>query len=298
MEILLIVSIFLILFLLLSLIALNTDFMALKTKFFERNVNDLLNRANTRKSHGKLISYIEQLITKSNIKFVWRSYGVFFHLTISIFFFVGFYISDFLSAHYLVKVCFGLIGFFIPSIVLKLLGYQMENKVRKSSIVYVSGVRNYNRTFNDIFKAFEMVIESTPEPLKSYTRSMVLKHKAKVSQAKCLNDFQTNVGIHSELGLFIDNLKLAIYEGADINRLLEEYIRDMEKLYELEDEFLAEEVTARVAIYLLIAIVILGTRAIYTISYTNSVVNEVWHQLAVSLSLIASLFIIIRTLRR
>lgn len=298
MEILLLVSIFLILSLLFSLTALNTDFESIKAKFFERNVNDLLDRANTKKKHGKFVSYFDQLIVKSNVRFAFRSYSIILHLIISVVFFLVFFISNFLSHHFLVKFCFGLIGLLIPSIILKLMGYQMESKVRKQSIVYTTGLRNYNRTMNDIFKAFEMIIESTPEPLKSYTKSMVLKHKAKVSQAKCLNDFQVNVGVHSELGLFIDNLKLAIYEGADINKLIEEYISDMEKLYEIEDEFLAEEVTASVAIYLLIAVVLLGTRAIYSIGEMSSIINELWHQIAVSVSLITSVYIIIRSLRR
>ena len=298
MEILLLFSIFLLFFLLFSMVALNADFTSFKTRFFERNVNDLLDRANTRKRHGKLGAYFDHLIVKSNVRFAFRSYGIIMHLIISIAFFLIFYISNFLSHHFLVKFCFGLIGLLIPSIALKLLGYQMENKVRKQSIIYTTGLRNYNRTMNDIFKAFEMIIDSTAEPLKSYTKSMVLKHKAKVSQAKCLNDFQMNVGIHSELGMFIDNLKLAINEGADINKLIDEYISDMEKLYEIDDEFLAEEVSASVSIYLLIAIVLLGTRTIYSISEMNSIINEVWHQVAVSASLITSVYIIIRSLRR
>lgn len=298
MEIVLIVLIFCIVFFLLTAVVLNTDFAALKNRFFERNVDDLLDRAYNRKYHGKVMLYIEQSIVKSNIKFYIKFYGVLLHLLISTGVFLIFYVSNFLSNYFIVKVSFGLIGFFIPFIVLKLMGYLMESRVKKQSIVWMTGVRNYNRTINDIFKAFEFTIDSTPEPLSSYTKSMVLKHKAKISQAKCLNDFQANVGQHSELGLFIDNLKLSIYEGADVNRLIEEYISDMEKLYEIEDGFVAEEIAANVAVYFLIAIVILGVRVIYTISYTSAVVNELWHQLAVSLSLFVSLLIIVKSLRR
>jgi hypothetical protein len=142
-----------------------------------------------------------------------------------------------------------------------------------------------------------MVMESTPEPLRSYTKSMVMKHKAKISQAKCLNDFQSNVGPNTELGMLIDNLKLAIYEGADINQLMDDYIQDMEKVYEIDDDFVAEEVTSTVAIYLLIFLVIFGMKLIYSFGNTD-ILHEVWHQIAVALSLGVSLWIIIITLRR
>ena len=297
MEYLLIFSIFFIVVILLSIISLNLDYAALKKRFFERNVNDLLDRASQRKHHGKIGSYIEHLIMKSNIKFVFTSYSVLFHLFLSTVFFLIFYFSNFISSHMIIKITFGVVGFFVPFVILKLVGYIMENRVRKQSVVFVTGIRNYNRTLNDLFRAFEMVMDSTPEPLRSYTESMVLKHKAKISQAKCLNDFQSNVGQNSELGLLVDNLKLAIYEGADVNRLIEEYINDMEKLYELEDEFVAEEITSSVAIYMLIAIVIIGTKMIYSLSSTG-IVNELWHQLTVAFSLCVSLWIIIITLRR
>lgn len=297
MKYLLIFLIFCIVVFLLSIISLNIDYAALKKKFIERNVNDLLDRASHRRHHGRIGSYIDQLIMKSNIKFVFASYSVLFHLFLSTLTFLMFYFSNFISSHFIIKLTFGIIGFFVPFVALKLIGYVMERRVRKQSVVYMTGVRNYNRTLNDIFKAFEMIIESAPEPLRSYTESMVLKHKAKISQAKCLNDFQANVGQNTELGLLIDNLKLAIYEGADVNRLIEEYINDMEKLYEIEDEFVAEEITSSVAIYMLIAIVIIGTKLIYSFS-TTGIINELWHQMTVAFSLFVSLWIIIITLRR
>ncbi len=297
MKYLLIFLIFCIVVFLLSIISLNIDYSALKKKFIERNINDLLDRASQRRHHGKIGSYIDHLIMKSNIKFVFASYSVLFHLFLSVLSFSLFYFSNFISSHFIIKLTFGIIGFFVPFVALKLIGYVMERRVRKQSVVYMTGVRNYNRTLNDIFKAFEMIIESAPEPLRSYTESMVLKHKAKISQAKCLNDFQANVGQNTELGLLIDNLKLAIYEGADVNRLIEEYINDMEKLYEIEDEFVAEEITSSVAIYMLIAIVIIGIKLIYSFSATG-IINELWHQMTVAFSLFVSLWIIIITLRR
>ncbi len=281
-----------------SVIGLAVDFKAFKTKYFERNTDDLLNKAYKKKYTNRLIRYVESEITKSNIKFYIPFYNVFWHIFVSVIMLFIFYTSHFIIDELFINLSFGAIGFSVPFIGLNVMGYAMESKVRKQSIVYMTAVRNYNRTFNDLFKSFEMVIESSPEPLKSYTKSMVMKHKAKISQAKCLNDFQTNVGPLTEIGLLVDNLKLALYEGADINKLIEEYIIDMEKLYEIEDSFRADEISSDIMIYILVLIVIGGTKMVYAMDYTQNIVNLWWHQITVVVALFVSLFIIVKTLRR
>ncbi len=268
------------------------------TFWSKRNTDLILKRSLNLSQNRKFWHYLHRLISKSNIKFIVPFYNWFLHLLLS--FIIGefFFALKILGKTNWLNMAIGLLGALIPTVVLNLIGTSMEIKIKKQSIAFLTGLKNFNITFNDVFKSFEQLINSSPEPLKSYLKSMIYKYKAKSSVNSCIDDFRANVGYNNSLGVFMNNLKIALEEGADINKLIDEYVADLETLNKIDDEFKANEIVAKISALALILIFIFALHMIYTTPIGANYVNALWHQTAVAIGVIVCLVIVIRTLRK
>jgi len=295
MKILGFLMLFLSIFVALFVLSINLNYSAILNTFYERNSESVITN---RKRSLKIIEHSERLIAKSNVRFFIPFYGIKLHLLGSAFFTFLFFSSNFFTHQLSINIIFGLIGATIPTVILNIIGFTMESRVKKQSINFLNGIKNNYITTGDIFVAIESVIYTLREPLKSYTLTMIAKRKAKLSPYRILDEFKKNVGELSELGLFVDNLKLAITEGADIQLLIEKYIIDIEKLNEIDDEFLAEEMSSSLMSYIFIFIVVSGVKMIYSADFATEIVKSLWHQGAVAIALIICFYMIINSLRR
>lgn len=273
-------------------------FDRIKSIAFEININSILEESETFSNSYGFLNSIQHLIDKSNIRFYLKFYNVYVHLAITGVCLITFFKSDFLMGGLIIQISFAFVGATLPFIVLNIISSVMQEKVKKQSIVFLTGLKNYYMTYHDIFKAFEMLTLILPQPLASYTQVVHMKYKAKLSPIKCLSDFRRNVGSHSNLGLFTDNLIVSLVEGTDLELLIDEYVRDIEMLSEEEDQSKADQKFAHIMIYLFVLLLFLAIRSIHNMPDFEFVTSLFWHQLATLLAIFTSIWIIIKTLRR
>lgn len=248
-------------------------------------------------SNNKYIEFINSNISKSNIRSYISFYNWYLHLILSVICCIIFYKSDFIDSTRFVKISFSLIGLLAPFMALNIMSYLVENKIKKQSISFLTGLNNFYQTYNDIFMSFEQLIDITNEPLRGYIKGVVGRNKMKVDPITNLNEFKMNVGKDTELGLFVDNLKISILEGTNTKLLIEEFLKDIELLLDADEKYKADEIMSYSASYIFVIVVIIGIKSAYTI-FEPSIIETWWHQLATALALLWSTIIVVNSLRR
>ncbi|MDK2920168.1 MAG: hypothetical protein PWQ37_2901 [Candidatus Petromonas sp.] len=205
-----------------------------------------------------------------------------------------------LATNILVSTIFGLLGFMMPFLFLQILSEAMKEKIKKSSIDFLITFKNFLIILEkaDIFDAFERTVEFLSEPLRSFVEIMVYERKKyKLNAIKCLNNFKEKLD-NPDLHLFIENLKLCYIHGGDYIALTDEFIDEIGKINDIDDEENTEDMLLNMGLYFLLLI---NFGVIYFILHSKfkyEVLGNKLGSLIFILDFIIAIYIVIMTIKK
>ncbi len=194
------------------------------------------------------------LIDKSNIRrfipfmnfyvLLFISLLVFVVSYIFIYGFLKFSVSSFIIAG---------IFFFIPSIVLEIMGLYNSDYTRRKLGYFISIIRQWIDVKEDIIYAFEKSIPPLGEPLKSYIRDTTVQVRRGMDPQDALTILQMKIG-NPQFTDFILNIRQNIKYRGNLKILLSKM---EEQFYKLEQEFNRRKIsTFWDKIYIVIAMIL------------------------------------------
>lgn len=246
---------------------------------------------------GKMLTYTQNLIDRSNIKLI-IPYSLWMHLMLCIvsgtisFIFISRYISTFTS------LASGLVATMFPYIFLQVVSDIFARREKKNAVNFLIILKNFFIAgSNDIFQAFRNVTAYIDEPLKSYIGLMVYEYEHKVNALACLKNFRDKIG-SGDLKLYIDNLAICYTQGGDIEGLTNTFIEDMSKS---DEEDMKQDTEDKILNYGLYVLLILNFLIIWWMingSYRNEILGSIWGQAVFILDMLASGYIMFMSLKK
>lgn len=211
------------------------------------------------------------LIDKSNIRrfLPFMNFYILLLLSLLLFIISYFFIYDFLQFS-ISSIIIAAVFFFIPSIVLEVMGFYNSDFTRKKLAYFISILVQWIGVKEDIIYAFEKSIPAISEPLKSYIKDMIIQVKMGMDAEDALTLLQMKIG-NPQFMDFILNIKQSIKFRGDIKMLL----KNMEaQFYKLEKEFNRRKIsTFWDRIYIIFAMVLVIAVAYYFIKSNPKALN-------------------------
>lgn len=246
---------------------------------------------------GRLIEETEIRIQRANIR-VYIPYNIFTHFVICIIFASISFMWMNKHMNVFISLIFGIIGLILPYIILQIITYSMNARVKKYSIDFLIILKNfYNATKGNIFDAFENAKDSYAEPLKTYVDVLVYEYKHKINPLQAMDNFIRKID-SKELKIFMENLKICYTNGGDINALINEFIDETSKLNEDSDAEDTKDKILNFALYILLLFNFGMILYILNSHYRLTIANTFWGQSVFAADLIISIYIIYMTLKK
>ncbi len=256
---------------------------------------------------SKVLESIENMIQKSNIRYFLPSYSIFTHLVISIITmmimatWIGSKIDTLNNAlNAVVSTMFGTLGFMVPFLALDLFSEMLKERTKKVSVEFLIVFKKFLISGEkvDIFDAFENTVKFLPQPLKSFVDIMVYERKrCRLNPIKCFDNFKEKLD-NEILSLYVENLKLCYIHGTDVLALTDEYIEEIEKLNDMEDEQSVEDLLLNIGVYLLL---FFNFGVIYYIANSKlkyDIFGTKWGMTTFVIDIIVALYIVIMTIKK
>ena len=238
-------------------------FLILMTSFYSLCIGSLVIRVLTGEKKEKLehekknrltkiLEFTNRSIYESNIKYYIPRYNILWHFTLALILFATSY-NTLNRYPFEYKVLLSIIVFLIPWMLIQFIKTKTTIEIKKQILDVLISFKAYYSLKKDIFQAFSMLEDNISEPVRSAVSVLNKQYKIKNSGDQCLEVFKKRFA-DLKMRMFVDQLKLAIKTGGDIESICTKFINDMSKYEEIEDRDKLDGLTDKYGLYLLILI--------------------------------------------
>ncbi len=198
----------------------------------------------------KLIEFTEANINESNVKYYLPRYNILLHVSLAVALFTMSY-KALVAYPFEFKVLISTIMFLIPWMILQFIKTKTTREIKKQLLDLMISFKAYYLLKKDVFLAFSMLEENISQPVKSAVIVLNKQYKRKVSPERCLERFMKRFS-DLKMKMFIEQVKLAIKTGGDVESICTKFINDMSKYEEIEDRHRLDGLSDKYGLYLLI----------------------------------------------
>lgn len=199
---------------------------------------------------------------------------------------VSFFIFYKLLNIYSSSIIVAIYAFFIPIIVLKYVKSHNKEKLFKEFPIYLSSLKNYTKTQNDIISAFKNC-NSTRE-IKPYIDNFLYQVENGIKVYDAFEDMKLSINI-DKISEFITLLEYCYLNGGNFTSLIDKYAGILMKINTQNEEQKEKELSTKIVLVVLIAIdVYMLFGFVYSnVLYKDIMVNTFLGNLIVNLNILS-----------